>query len=135
HPEGQPVDNPVGEDLMVVATATQDTPTGPLTILDARSLGSVNDSVSEVGRELAVGLPLLVLVVAATSWLLVRWSLAPMEAMRREVDDISSAELNRRVADVPGDDEFARLSRTMNRMLGRLEEAHLRQRRLVSDVS
>jgi signal transduction histidine kinase len=36
---------------------------------------------------------------------------------------------------VPGDDEFARLSRTMNRMLGRLQEAQRRQRRLVSDAS
>ena len=135
HPVGEPIDNPVGEDQMVVVTATQDTPTGPVTVLDARSLGSVNDSLYDVGRELAIGLPLLVLVVAATSWLLVRWSLAPMEAMRREVDDISSAELHRRVADVPGDDEFARLSRTMNRMLGRLEEAQRRQRRLVSDAS
>ena len=135
HPVAEPVDNPVGEDQMVVATATKDTPTGPVTVLDARSLGSVNDSLYDVGRELAIGLPLLVLVVAATSWLLVRWSLAPMEAMRREVDDISSAELHRRVPDVPGDDEFARLSRTMNRMLGRLEEAQRRQRRLVSDAS
>jgi signal transduction histidine kinase len=135
HPEDVAVDNPVGEDKMVVATATMDTPTGPVTIVDARSLGSVNDSLHDVGRELGVGLPLVVLVVAVTSWLLVRWSLAPMEAMRREVDDISSAELHRRVPDVPGDDEFARLSRTMNRMLGRLEEAQRRQRRLVSDAS
>jgi signal transduction histidine kinase len=135
HPEGQPVDNPVGDDPLVVVTATRDTPAGPWTVLDARALGSVNDSVADVVRELAIGLPLMLLVVTATSWLLIGWALVPVEAVRREVDEISSTELHRRVADLPGDDGFARLSRTMNRMLGRLEEAQRRQRRLVSDAS
>jgi signal transduction histidine kinase len=35
----------------------------------------------------------------------------------------------------PGDDEIARLAATMNRMLGRLEDAQARQRRFVSDAS
>ena len=135
HPENQPIDNPVGEDPLVVVTATRDTPAGPRTILDARSLGTVNDTVLDVTEELAIGVPLLLLVMGATSWVLVGWALAPVEALRREVDEISSAELHRRVVDAPGGDEFARLSRTMNRMLERLEQAQHRQRRLVSDAS
>ena len=135
HPEDQPIDNPVGEDPLVVVTATRDTPAGPRTILDARSLGTVNDTVLDVTEELAIGVPLLLLLMGATSWVLVGWALAPVEALRREVDEISSAELHRRVVDAPGGDEFARLSRTMNRMLERLEQAQHRQRRLVSDAS
>jgi signal transduction histidine kinase len=58
-----------------------------------------------------------------------------VEAIRREVAAISAAELHRRVPDQPGDDEIARLARTMNAMLGRLEGARDRQRRFVSDAS
>ena len=135
HPEDQPVDNPVGEDPMVVVTVTRDTAAGPRTILDARALGTVNDTIRAVTDELAIGLVLMMLVVALTSRLVVAWALSPVEAMRREVDEISSTELHRRVADAAGDDEFARLSRTMNRMLDRLEQAHRQQRRLVADAS
>jgi signal transduction histidine kinase len=135
HPEDQPIANPVGEDPMVVVTAIRDTAAGPRTILDARALGRVNDTTDAVTEELAIGLPVMMLVVALTSRLVVGWALFPVEAMRREVDEISSAELHRRVRYAPGDDEFARLSRTMNRMLDRLEEAQRRQRRLVSDAS
>jgi signal transduction histidine kinase len=39
------------------------------------------------------------------------------------------------VPDPPADDEIGRLARTMNRMLGRLEQAQARQRRLVADAS
>ena len=62
-------------------------------------------------------------------------ALAPVEAIRAEVDAISAAALHRRVPDPPADDEIGRLARTMNRMLGRLEQAQARQRRLVSDAS
>jgi len=62
-------------------------------------------------------------------------ALAPVEAIRAEVDAISATALHRRVPDPPADDEIGRLARTMNRMLERLERAQARQRRLVSDAS
>src|SRR5215218_4876231 len=87
------------------------------------------------GGLLAVGLPLLLAVVAATTWTVVGRALAPVEAIRAEVDAISAAALHRRVPDPPADDEIGRLARTMNRMLARLERAQARQRRLVADAS
>jgi len=74
-------------------------------------------------------------VVVLTTWVVVGRALGPVEAIRTEVDGISAAELHRRVPDPPGSDEIARLARTMNRMLGRLERAQVRQRRFVSDAS
>ena len=59
----------------------------------------------------------------------------PVEAIRAEVDAISAAALHRRVQALPADDEIGRLAWTMNRMVGRLEQAQARQRRLVSDAS
>jgi signal transduction histidine kinase len=101
----------------------------------ARVADMIGESTRIVTVLLAVGLPVLLLVVAATTWKVVGRALAPVEAIRGEVDEISAVELHRRVPDPPGDDEVARLARTMNRMLERLQAAHARQRRFVADAS
>lgn len=122
------------EDFLAVATAA-DTPEGRLTVVVARTIETVVDSTRTVTGMLAGGLPVLLLVVGATTWKVVGRALAPVEAVRSEVDEISAAELHRRVPDPPGNDEIARLAATMNRMLDRLERAQTRQRRFVSDAS
>jgi signal transduction histidine kinase len=131
-PEAAPVEADGG--FLAVATGA-DTPLGPRTVLVARSTEAVTEATAAVGGLLAVGLPLLLAVVAATTWVVVGRALAPVEAIRAEVDTISAAALHRRVQAPPADDEIGRLARTMNRMLGRLEQAQARQRRLVSDAS
>ena len=77
----------------------------------------------------------MVAVVALTTWFAVGRALAPVEAIRREVDAISAAQLHRRVPQPKADDEIGRLAATMNRMLERLESARNSQRRFVSDAS
>jgi signal transduction histidine kinase len=131
-PAGGPMDE--SGEFLAVATGA-DTPRGQRTVLVARSTEAVDEAVAAVGGLLAVGLPLLLAVVAVTTWVVVGRALAPVEAMRAEVDEISAAALHRRVPDPPADDEIGRLARTMNRMLGRLEQAQARQRRLVADAS
>jgi signal transduction histidine kinase len=105
------------------------------TVLVARSTEIVTEAAGAVGGLLAIGVPLLLVVVAGTTWFVVGRALAPVEAIRAEVDAISATALHRRVPDPPADDEIGRLARTMNRMLERLERAQARQRRLVSDAS
>lgn len=108
---------------------------GDATVVVGRSLEDARDAARAVTGALILGIPLLVLVVAAVTWRVVGWALAPVEAIREEVETISTEELHRRVPDPPGDDEIARLASTMNRMLARLEEGQARQRRFVSDAS
>jgi signal transduction histidine kinase len=122
------------DQFLVVATAA-DTPQGPVTVMVGRTLESVTESSQVVVSLLATGFPLLLAVVAATSWRVVGRALVPVDAIRTEVDAISTAELHRRVPDPPGRDEIARLATTMNEMLARLEKGHDRQRRFVSDAS
>jgi len=122
-----------GEFLVVAVGA--DTAQGRRTVLVARSTEAVAETTAAVGWLLAVGLPLLLVVVAAITWVVVGRTLAPVEAIRAEVDAISAAALHRRVHVPAADDEVGRLARTMNRMLDRLEQAQARQRRLVSDAS
>ena len=131
-----PVEAPTedGGPFLAVGTGT-DTPQGRRTVVVARSVEAVGEATAAIASLLAVGLPLLLAVMAVTTWIVVGRALAPVEAIRTEVDAISAAALHRRVPDPPADDEIGRLARTMNRMLARLERAQARQRRLVSDAS
>jgi signal transduction histidine kinase len=62
-------------------------------------------------------------------------ALAPVEAIRLTVADISATDLDRRVPEPSGGDEIARLARTMNAMLARVDAAGRRQRAFVADAS
>ena len=131
-----PVEAPIEDDGRFLAVGTgAATSRGPRTVVVARSVEAVGEAIGAVAGLLAIGLPLLLAVVAVTTWVVVGRALAPVEAIRTEVDAISAAALHRRVPDPPADDEIGRLARTMNRMLARLEQAQARQRRLVSDAS
>jgi signal transduction histidine kinase len=123
-----------GGEFLAVATGAG-TPSGGRTVVVARSTETVTEATAAVAGLLTVGLPLLLAVVAGTTWVVVGRALAPVEAIRAEVDAISASALHRRVPDPPADDEIGRLARTMNRMLERLDRAQARQRRLVSDAS
>lgn len=122
------------EELLAVAVAV-DAGGEELVVLVGRAVEDVFESTAIVTRLLVVGLPLLLLVVAGTTWGVIGRALRPVEEMRREVDEISASELHRRVRPGSGDDEIARLARTMNRMLDRLAGAQARQRRFVADAS
>jgi len=123
-----------GEDDEFLAVAA-DTDTDSYTVIAARTLDTVSESTSVVTDLLVIGLPILLAVAALTTWLVVGRALAPVESIRREVDAISSADLDRRVPNPPGNDEIARLATTMNSMLERLERGQARQRRFVADAS
>ena len=126
-------DDDPGHVLFVITTA--ETGSGELTVRVGRSLEDVDESVEIVTFWLLLGVPTLLLVVGITTWFVVGRALAPVEAIRREVDAISGAELHRRVPQPRSDDEIRRLASTMNQMLDRLEVSQARQRRFISDAS
>jgi signal transduction histidine kinase len=131
-----------GEDFVFAAAAVnqpggvdQAGGDGGVQVIVGRPLVDVLDSTRFVTRVLLIGLPLMVLVVGGVTWIVTGRMLAPVGAIRREVDAISAAELHRRVPAVHGRDEIGRLAATMNRMLDRLQRAQESQRRFVSDAS
>ena len=126
---------PLDDDEFVAVAEGAQTSDGPRIVLVARALVDVLDTTTVITRLLVIGLPLMVAVVALTTWFAVGRALAPVEAIRREVDAISAAQLHRRVPRPKADDEIGRLAATMNRMLERLESARNSQRRFVSDAS
>jgi signal transduction histidine kinase len=126
---------PIDDDEFVAVAEQAQTANGPVIVVVARALVDVLDTTTIVTQLLIIGLPVLLLVVALTTWFAVGRVLAPVEAIRREVDEISAAQLHRRVPQPKADDEIGRLAATMNRMLARLEDARNSQRRFVSDAS
>jgi signal transduction histidine kinase len=126
---------PLDDDEFVAVAEGAETPDGPRIVVVARALVEVLDTTTVLTRLLIIGLPVLLAVVAITTWFAVGRALAPVEAIRREVDEISAAQLHRRVPQPAADDEIGRLAATMNRMLARLESARNSQRRFVSDAS
>ncbi len=101
----------------------------------AASLEDVDESTQALVPLLVIGLPLVLIVVGGTTWVVVGRALRPVERIRSEVAEISDQRLDRRVP-VPGSrDELHRLALTMNEMLERLHAARDRQQRFVSDAS
>jgi signal transduction histidine kinase len=126
---------PLDDDVFVAVAEGANTSDGLRIVVVARALIGVFETTTVLTRLLIIGLPVLLVVVAVTTWFTVGRALAPVDAIRREVDEISAAQLHRRVPQPKADDEIGRLAATMNRMLARLESARNSQRRFVSDAS
>lgn len=112
--------------------ASEETDRGVLTV--ARPLAGVEEAVAASAALLAVAVPLVLGLVGLVMWVVATRALAPVERLRRQVDAIDAAGLDRRV-DATRDDELGALAHTMNRMLDRLEQSQITQRRFVSDAS
>lgn len=133
--EHDEVDLPGGDDRYVVVTEEAELGGSDYDVVVAVSLEDVEESTAALVTPLVVGLPLLLLLLGATTWLVVSRALAPVERIRREVEQITGDRLDRRVPEPPAQDEIHRLAHTMNQMLGRLEDSRTKQQQFVADAS
>jgi two-component system, OmpR family, sensor histidine kinase MprB len=91
------------------------------------SLSTLLRTLVAVGAAVTAAAAVLGVILAARA-------LRPVERMRREVDDISGARLDRRIAE-GRPDELGRLARAFNRLLARAERATAEQQQFVADAS
>jgi signal transduction histidine kinase len=105
------------------------------TVFVGQSLGPVEYSVQVLLTLLVIGVPLLLVILGAATFVFARRSLRPVEAIRRTVASINNRDLSERVAVPIADDAVSRLAKTMNAMLERLEVAQRAQRQFVADAS
>ncbi|MCQ8771315.1 sensor histidine kinase [Streptomyces telluris] len=106
------------------------------TVYAATPLEDEQETVTSVTRAMLIGLPLLLLVIAAVTWLVTRRALRPVEAIRARMAEITTShDLSRRVPEPASRDEVARLAATTNQTLAALETSVERQRRFVADAS
>ncbi|MFJ3321453.1 sensor histidine kinase [Curtobacterium sp. NPDC086286] len=124
-----------GERWLLVADDVDLPGGGDATLVYGVSLDQTDAAVGAAVALLAVGVPVLVLVMGAVTWVVTGRSLRPVERMRTEVETIRAARPDARVAVPDTGDEIARLATTMNTMLDRLDRSAAGQRRFVSDAS
>lgn len=130
--DDDPQTTTVDGDTVVVVSEDID---GDQTLVLAVSMDDDAETLATVATLLAIAVPLLLLLVAVTTWLVVGRALRPVERIREEVDGITAERLHQRVPVPETADEIAALATTMNGMLDRLDAAATAQRRFVSDAS
>ncbi|MET8381417.1 ATP-binding protein [Streptosporangium canum] len=118
-----------------VATMPVSTVEGVVLVQARASLEPAGAALQTLQGLLIPGIPGLLLLVAALTWLAVGRALAPVSAIRTEMADITASDLHRRVPVPRSRDEIARLAETMNRTLDRLELAVDRHKRFVADAA
>lgn len=132
----RPLDSVLEEgDHFLFVTRTVPTTNAALVVVVGAPLDDVADSTRSLARSLLLGGPFVVALLAALVWWLVGRTLRPVESIRAGVSEIGGSDLHRRVLVPRGDDEVARLARTMNDMLERVESSAERQQRFVADAS
>jgi signal transduction histidine kinase len=144
-PPGQLPDVRHPADGGVVTTAELTEDTDPIrllvtevdgsTVRVAGPLDDVHDSVAALMGGLSVAVPIASGVLAVLVWWAVGRALRPVEDLRARVSAINAARLDRRVAEPGAPLEIARLARTMNEMLARLQRAAEQQRAFVADAA
>jgi signal transduction histidine kinase len=83
----------------------------------------------------AVGVPVLILLVGAGWWLVVGRELRPLERAAQQLDRIEAEDLSVRLPEARRDDEVGRVARGVNGMLDRLDRAVGELRRFTADAA
>jgi signal transduction histidine kinase len=111
----------------------------PKTVIVARPVSSVRESVAVVRTALLITYPLLIAVLAVLARRVVGAALRPVEELRAGAETITGGNTGSARSDrlpVPGThDEIQRLAVTLNDMLDRLAAARARQRSFVADAA
>lgn len=84
---------------------------------------------------MAAVLPLGLLLAGGGGWLLARRALRPVDRMTRTARRISGEHLDERLQETETGDELDRLAKTLNDMLGRLDDAFHQMRQFSADAS
>ncbi|PVG84073.1 two-component sensor histidine kinase [Nocardioides gansuensis] len=125
-------DGPAGLSTVRILSTPVDATRTLSVAVSARPLQEAQDRLLLV--LLLVG-PVLVGMVALIGWWAVWAALRPVDLLTREAAAISSLHEPRHLPAVPGNDEIARLSRTLDDMLTRLRVSLERERGFVDDAS
>ncbi|MFE4971804.1 sensor histidine kinase [Kitasatospora sp. NPDC056651] len=108
---------------------------GPFTVYVLATPFAAEASLRTIDPVLLAGVPLAALLVALTAWAATSRALRPVDAIRAELAEIGEHRLDRRVPVPRSDDEIARMARTTNATLDRLERSAVQQQRFVADAS
>lgn len=121
--------------LIRFSAETVDGPVGRYTVLVGEGSQVVVSTVKTAVIALALAAPVVVVVSAAVTYMLVSRSMRSVDEIRSRVAEISTSDLSERVPVPDKRDEISALATTMNEMLARIEAGHSAQQRFVGDAS
>jgi two-component system, OmpR family, sensor kinase len=104
-------------------------------VIVGSSLSDRADALRMIERYFLLGGPVALAIACSVGWILAGTSLRPVDRMRRQAAAISAAGAGQRLSVPPADDEVGRLARTLNGMLGRIDDAALAERRFLDNAS
>lgn len=107
----------------------------PLTVHVIEPLRDILSSLREYSMDLAILIPLALLLTTTVGYWMSRRALAPVEHIRRQAEAIGPSDLTTRLQVPPTNDELARLARTLNAMLARIETAFRSIEQFTADAS
>jgi signal transduction histidine kinase len=99
------------------------------------TLSNSQEALGTLVRQLEIALPAALVISTIVAWLVAGAALRPVERMRREAADITVTDPTRRLPVPTTNDTLARLARTLNATLDRLQAARERERRFVDEAS
>ncbi|MEV0149367.1 MULTISPECIES: ATP-binding protein [unclassified Nonomuraea] len=108
---------------------------GTSTVLARASRAGAEEALQALDGALLPGVPALLGVVAAMTWISVTRALKPVAAIRAKMADITARDLHQRVPVPRSGDEIAALATTVNGTLDRLETAVGTHQRFVADAA
>jgi two-component system, OmpR family, sensor kinase len=115
---------------------------GSGTLVVAVPQGDIDQALDRLVLAEAVIGGVLLLVLGAMGWVVIRLALRPLDQMGRVASAIAGGDLSRRVSPAAGKTEVGRLGMSLNRMLERIEEAfadrenaEARRKQFLSDAS
>ena len=132
---------PEGPGIVVGSQITLPADDNTYTLYYLYSLNEERETLGLVSRALLTAGVLLLLLVAALTWVVARQVVTPIRMARRVAERLAAGQLQERLR-VTGEDDLARLATSFNQMasnlqrqIRQLEELSRLQRRFVSDVS
>lgn len=121
---------------MVIAALNYEPPGDPPYIVEFGALlDPVETMLNHLFLQLIVGLPLAIIIITVGGYVLVRRALTPVERITRAAEQITQHNLSERLPVSETGDELERLSISLNRMIGRLDDAFQNSKRFVADAS
>jgi heavy metal sensor kinase len=123
-----------GEHFRLLALPAPKQPSEAVLVV-ATSLEEVSASIHRLLVLLLTAGPVVLAAAALVGWWLARKALLPVARMTEQASGIGIDRLDERIVVPAVDDELARLARTLNAMLDRLERGVAEKRRFVADAS
>ncbi len=125
-----------GKKTLLVAGIHFPSPDGANYMVEVGTLlDPVETMLNHLFLQLIFVLPLAVVIITAGGYVLVQRALTPVEKITRAAERITQHNLSERLPASKTGDQLERLSLSLNRMIGRLDDAFQNSKRFVADAS